>query len=43
MTLSTNKKVNNRKYFWNTPLGVNELQKVSGEEKDIGVVIDSSL
>ena len=28
--------------FLNTPLGVNELQKVN-EEKDIGVVIDSSL
>ena len=28
--------------FLNTPLGVNELQKLN-EEKDIGVVIDSSL
>ena len=42
MTLSINKKVNNRKYLLITPLCVNELQKVS-EEKDIGVVIDSSL
>ena len=36
------KKTNNRKYCLNTPLGVNELQKVN-EEKDIGEVIDSSL
>ena len=42
MTLSINKKVNNQQYFLNTLLGVNELQKVN-EEKDIGVVIDSSL
>ena len=35
MTLSINKKANNRKYL-------NELQKIS-EEKDIGVVIDSFL
>ena len=42
MTLSINKKVNNQKYFLNTPLGVNKLQKVN-EEKDIGIVIDSSL
>ena len=42
MTLSINKKANNRKYFLNTPLGVNELQKVN-EENDIGLVIDSSL
>ena len=37
-----NKKANNQKYFLNPPLDVNELQKVS-EEKDIGVVIDSTL
>ena len=42
MTLSINKKVNNRKYCLTTPLSVNVLQKVN-EEKDIGVVIDSSL
>ena len=42
MTLSINKKANDRKYFLNTPLGVNKLQKVN-EEKDIGEVIDSSL
>ena len=42
MTLSINEKVNKQKYFLNTPLGVNKLQKVN-EEKDIGVVIDSSL
>ena len=39
MILSINKKVNNRKYFLNTSLDVNELQKVY-EVKDIG---DSSL
>ena len=33
MTLSINKKANNRKYLLNTPLSVNELQKVI--EKDI--------
>ena len=39
---SINKKVNNQIYSLNTPLGVDELQKVN-EKKDIGVVIDSSL
>ena len=43
MTFSINKKkTNDRKYFLNTPLGVNELQKVN-EEKEIRVFIDSSL
>ena len=42
MTLSIYKKANNRQYCLNTLLGVNELQKVN-EEKEIGVVIDSSL
>ena len=42
MTLSINKKANNQKYLLNTSLDVNGLQKVN-EEKDIGVVIDSSL
>ena len=42
MTLSINKNANNQKYFLNTPLGINELLKVS-EKKDIGIVIDYSL
>ena len=42
ITLSISKKAINQKYFLNTPLGVNELQKVN-EEKEIVVVIDSSL
>ena len=35
-------KANNRKYCLNTSLGINWLQKLK-EEKDIDVVIDSSL
>ena len=42
IALSINKKANNWNYCLNTPLDVNELQKLN-EEKDIWVVTDSSL